>query len=293
MRRAWIDWIETLEAAELFAFDTETTSLDYMQAEIVGLSFAVKAGEAAYVPLAHRYADAPAQLDREQVLKRLKPLLEERQAAKLGHHIKYDAHVLLNYGIKLAGMRYDSMLESYVLDSVASRHDMDSLAEKYLDYKTIHYEDVAGKGAKQIGFDQVRIEDATRYAAEDADVTLRLHQTLWPELRCHARAAARCSRRSRCRWCRCCSRWSTRACSSIPKCSRSQSAEITADTAPAASAGPRTGGRALQPGFAQAAAGNPVREDAAAGGAQDRRAASHPPRKTCWRNWRRITNCPR
>ena len=175
-------WIKRLEAAELFAFDTETTSLDYMQAEIVGLSFAVQAGEAAYVPLAHRYPDAPRQLDREMVLRRLKPLLENAAHPKLGQHLKYDAHVLRNHGVELRGMRYDSMLESYVLDSTASRHDMDSLAEKYLNYKTIHYQDVAGKGAKQIGFDQVRIEDAARYAAEDADITLRLHQTLWPRL---------------------------------------------------------------------------------------------------------------
>jgi len=175
-------WIARLEAAELFAFDTETTSLDYMQAEIVGVSFAVKSGEAAYVPLAHRYADAPKQLGRERVLKRLRPLLENPKHSKLGHHIKYDAHVLRNQGVDLQGIRYDSMLESYVLDSTASRHDMDSLAEKYLDYQTIHYQDVAGKGAKQIGFEQVRIEEATRYSAEDADVTLRLHQTLWPRL---------------------------------------------------------------------------------------------------------------
>ena len=176
-------WFKKLEAAELIAYDSETTSLEYMKAEIVGMSFAVEAGEAAYIPLAHRYMDAPAQLDRDEVLARLKPLLEDPKKLKLGHHIKYDAHVLLNYGIRLAGMRYDSMLESYVLDSVASRHDMDSLAEKYLDYKTIHYEDVAGKGAKQIGFDQVHVDEATRYAAEDADVTLRLHQALWPRLR--------------------------------------------------------------------------------------------------------------
>ncbi|HKT31056.1 MAG TPA: DNA polymerase I [Gammaproteobacteria bacterium] len=176
-------WLTRLEAAELFAFDTETTSLDYMQARIVGLSFAVKGGEAAYLPLAHRYVDAPPQLDRERTLQRLKPLLESAQHKKLGHHIKYDAHVLTNHGIALAGIKYDSMLESYVLDSVASLHNMDALAEKYLNYKTIHYEDVAGKGAKQIGFEQVRVEEATRYSAEDADVTLRLHQTLWPRLR--------------------------------------------------------------------------------------------------------------
>ncbi|HET7921946.1 MAG TPA: DNA polymerase I [Gammaproteobacteria bacterium] len=175
-------WLMRLEQAELFAFDTETTSLDYMQAEIVGVSFAVKSGEAAYLPLAHRYAEAPAQLDRERTLARLKPLLESTQHAKLGHHLKYDAHVLRNHGIELAGIRHDSMLESYVLDSTASRHDMDSLAGKYLQYKTVHYEDVTGKGAKQIGFDQVRIDTASQYAAEDADVTLRLHQTLWPRL---------------------------------------------------------------------------------------------------------------
>jgi DNA polymerase-1 len=177
------EWLAKAAAAEYFAFDTETTDIDYMKAEIVGFSLAVKSGEACYVPLAHRYADVPAQLDRAAVLAQLKPLLEDPKRLKLGHHLKYDAHVLLNYGIKLAGMRYDSMLESYVLDSVASRHDMDSLAEKYLNYQTIHYEDVAGKGAKQIGFDEVRVEDATRYAAEDADVTLRLHQAIWPKLR--------------------------------------------------------------------------------------------------------------
>ncbi|HET7756479.1 MAG TPA: 5'-3' exonuclease H3TH domain-containing protein, partial [Steroidobacteraceae bacterium] len=171
-------WLAALRTAPLIAFDTETTSLDYMKAEIVGLSLAVKPGEACYVPLAHRYPDAPAQLDRKQVLAKLKPLLEDPARPKLGHHIKYDAHVLLNYGIHMGGMRFDSMLESYVLDSVASRHDMDSLAEKYLDYKTIHYEDVAGKGAKQIGFDEVRVEEATKYAAEDADVTLKLHKAL-------------------------------------------------------------------------------------------------------------------
>ena len=176
-------WIEKLKAAPLFAFDTETTSLEYMKAEIVGLSLAVKSGEAAYVPLAHQYLDAPVQLDRAKVLARLKPLLEDPARFKLGHHIKYDAHVLRNYGIHMDGMRFDSMLESYVLDSVASRHDMDSLAEKYLDYETIHYEDVAGKGAKQIGFAEVHVDEATRYAAEDADVTLRLHLTLWPRLK--------------------------------------------------------------------------------------------------------------
>lgn len=175
-------WLDTLKAAELFAFDSETSSLDYMRAEIVGVSFAVEPGEAAYVPLAHDYPGVPAQLDRAAVLERLRPLLEDAAKAKLGQHLKYDANVLLNHGIALRGIRHDTMLESYVLNSTATRHDMDSLAERYLDRQTIHYEDVAGKGAKQIPFAQVAVEDACRYAAEDADITLCLHRTLWPQL---------------------------------------------------------------------------------------------------------------
>ena len=175
-------WIAKLDAAPLAAFDTETDSLDYMRARIVGVSFAVTPGEAAYVPLAHDYAGAPPQLDRDAVLGKLKAWLEDPSKPKLGHHLKYDAHVLANHGIALAGQRYDSMLESYVLNSVASRHDMDSAAERYLGIKTIHYEDVAGKGAKQIPFSQVDVERAAEYAAEDADVTLRLHRVLWPQL---------------------------------------------------------------------------------------------------------------
>jgi DNA polymerase I len=175
-------WIERLQSAGLIAFDTETTSLNYMQAEIVGVSFSVEPGEAAYVPLAHDYAGAPAQLNRDRVLAALKPLLENPQLPKVGHHLKYDAHVLLNHGIRLQGMRFDTMLESYVLNSTATRHDMDSVAHKYLGIETIHYEDVTGKGAKQIGFSQVAIDQAASYAAEDADVTLRLHQALWPQL---------------------------------------------------------------------------------------------------------------
>ena len=175
-------WIRKLETAELFAFDTETTSLDYTQAAIVGVSFAVKAGEAAYVPLAHTYPGAPAQLNREHVLEKLRPLLESPDRGKLGQHLKYDANVLANHGITLRGMRHDTMLESYVLNSTATRHDMDSLANFYLQHQTITYEDVAGKGAKRIGFDQVGLTEATEYAAEDADVTLRLHETLWPRL---------------------------------------------------------------------------------------------------------------
>lgn len=175
-------WLEKLEAADCFAFDTETTSLNYMEACIVGVSFAVEPGAAAYVPLGHDYLGAPEQLDREQVLARLKPLLEDPQRAKLGQNLKYDANVLANHGIALAGIRHDTMLESYVLDSTATRHDMDSLALKYLGQRTIHFEDIAGKGAKQLTFNQIKLEEAGPYAAEDAEVTLRLHHKLWPQL---------------------------------------------------------------------------------------------------------------
>ena len=175
-------WLKTLQQAELTAFDTETTSLDYRFARIVGLSFCIEAGKAAYLPLAHVYAGAPDQLDRDKTLAQLKPWLEDAGRAKLGHHLKYDAHVLANHDITLAGMRHDTMLESYVLNSVATRHDMDSVAKQYLGIDTIKYEAVAGKGAKQIGFDQVPVETASTYAAEDADVTLRMHQALWPQL---------------------------------------------------------------------------------------------------------------
>jgi len=176
------DWLARLEQAELFAFDTETTSLDYMQAEIVGLSFAIEPGQATYLPLAHDYPGAPEQLDREAVLERLRPLLESTRKAKLGHHLKYDRSVLANHGIQLRGIGYDSMLESYLLDSTASRHDLDSLCQKYLSHTNIKFEDVAGKGARQLTFNQVALEQATPYAAEDADMTLRLHRILWPRL---------------------------------------------------------------------------------------------------------------
>jgi DNA polymerase-1 len=175
-------WIERLQQAGEFAFDTETTDLDAQRAEIVGVSFTDKAGAGAYVPLAHRYPGAPTQLDRAQVLRKLKPLLEDAQLGKIGQNLKYDLTVLGNHDISLRGLRYDTMLESYVLDSTASRHDMDSLALKYLGYKTVKYEDVAGKGKGQINFSDVPIEQATTYAAEDADITLRLHQHLWPRL---------------------------------------------------------------------------------------------------------------
>ena len=172
------DWLTRLSAADFFAFDTETTSLNYMVAEIVGVSFAVEAGTAAYVPLAHDYPGAPEQLSRDEVLAQLKPILEDESKGKLGQHLKYDANVLMNHGITLRGIREDTMLESYVLDATGSRHDLDTLALKYLGQRTIHFEDIAGKGAKQITFNQVPVEQAAPYAAEDAEVTLRLHAVL-------------------------------------------------------------------------------------------------------------------
>ncbi len=189
-REQFDDWLQRLQKAELFAFDTETTSLDYMDAEIVGVSFAIEPGEAVYVPVGHDYPGAPEQLPRDWVLERLKPLLEDERCAKLGQHLKYDRNVLLNYGIALNGIAFDTMLESYVLDSTATRHDMDSLAKKYLGVDTIRYEDVAGKGARQLTFNQVGLEQATAYAAEDADVTLRLHRALWPKLQAEPALAA-------------------------------------------------------------------------------------------------------
>lgn len=177
-------WLKKLEVAPLIAFDTETTSLDAQQAQVVGVSFAVEAGEAAYVPLAHSYMGVPAQLDRDAVLQALKPLLEDPAKAKVGQHAKYDMNVLANAStpITVQGIAFDTMLESYVLDSTATRHDMDSLALKYLGHSTIRFEDIAGKGAKQLTFDQIALEQAGPYAAEDADVTLRLHQALWQKL---------------------------------------------------------------------------------------------------------------
>ncbi len=188
-RAAFTTWLERLREAKEFAFDTETTSLDYMQAELVGVSFALQGGEAAYVPVAHCYPGAPDQLERDWVLEQLKPLLEDPECRKIGQNLKYDMSVLARYGITLRGVAFDTMLESYVLDSTATRHDMDSLAEKYLGLKTIKYEDVAGKGAKQLRFDQVPLEKAVPYAAEDADITLRLHQQLWPALQAEGRLA--------------------------------------------------------------------------------------------------------
>jgi DNA polymerase-1 len=175
-------WLGKLDEADLIAFDTETTSLDPMQADLVGLSFAVNGYEAIYIPVGHDYPGAPLQLDLKTVLKALKPLLEAKSTKKVGQHIKYDMNVLSRYGIAVQGVAFDTMLESYVFNSTGSRHDMDSLALKYLGHQTTHYQDIAGKGAKQITFNQVSIEDAGPYAAEDADITLRLHQHLWPRL---------------------------------------------------------------------------------------------------------------
>ncbi|MEO5343427.1 MAG: DNA polymerase I [Gammaproteobacteria bacterium SHHR-1] len=174
-------WIERLRQAELFALDTETTSLNPMQAELVGLSFAIHPGEAAYVPLAHTAPGSPQQLDRAAVLDQLKPLLQDPARPKVMQNLKYDMSVLANYRIQLEGVAHDSMLQSYVLDA-ANRHDMDSLAQRYLGLKTITFEDIAGKGSKQLGFDQIPLEQAGPYAAEDADICLRLHQMLWPRL---------------------------------------------------------------------------------------------------------------
>ena len=176
-------WIKKLSKADIFAFDTETTSLNYMQAEVVGVSFAIAPGTAAYVPLAHDYEDAPKQLDRDTVLERLRPLLEnEKKPNLVGQHIKYDINVLRNHGIELRNVAHDTMLQSYVLDSTATRHDMDSLAKKYLDVQTVKFEDIAGKGKKQLTFNQIPVETASHYAAEDADITLRLHEVLWERL---------------------------------------------------------------------------------------------------------------
>ena len=180
------NWVAKIKSASLVAVDTETTSLDYMQAQLVGVCVAVEPGEAAYIPFGHDYMGAPAQLSKEAVLAQLKPLLEDPEIKKVGQNLKYDMSVLAQHGIDLQGVAFDTMLESYVLDSVATRHDMDSLAAEYLGETTISFTDVAGKGAFQLTFNQVPLEEAAPYAAEDADITLRLHQVLWPELRKHA-----------------------------------------------------------------------------------------------------------
>ncbi|MXP60600.1 DNA polymerase I [Pantoea sp. Taur] len=176
------EWLQKLKKAELFAFDLETDSLDSWSANIVGLSFAVAPGEAAYLPVAHDYLDAPEQLDRSDVLKKLKPLLEDAKSAKVGQNLKYDRGVLKNYDIELNGIKFDTMLESYCLSSVGGKHDMDSLASRWLNHKTVTFEEIAGKGKNQLTFNQIAIEQAAHYAAEDADVTLQLHLQMWPKL---------------------------------------------------------------------------------------------------------------
>lgn len=187
--QAFDELLLLLQQTELVAFDTETTSLDYMQAELVGMSFAVAPGQAYYLPLGHDYIGAPEQLSLTEVLQKLKGWLENPDKAKVGQNLKYDMSVLARYNISLRGVAFDTMLESYVLNSVASRHDMDSLAQKYLNHQTISFEDIAGKGAKQLTFNQIELEKAAEYAAEDADVTLQLHQQLWPQLQAEGQLA--------------------------------------------------------------------------------------------------------
>lgn len=181
-RQTFDVWLEKLKQSELFAFDLETTSLDTLSATIVGIALAVAPGEAAYLPLAHDYLDAPEQLDRQSVLAQLKPLLEDASAKKVGQNLKYDRGVLKNYDIELAGIAFDTMLESYILNSVAGKHDMDSLSARWLNHKTVTFEEIAGKGKNQLTFNQIALEQAAHYAAEDADVTLQLHLKMWPEL---------------------------------------------------------------------------------------------------------------
>ena len=182
-------WLARLKKAERFCFDLETTSLNYMDADIVGVGLALEAGEAAYIPLAHDYLDAPAQLDRQQVLQALKPLLENPEKTKIGQNLKYDISVLANYDIRVVGPLADTMLASYVLNSTATRHDMDSLALKYLGEKTISFEEIAGKGAKQLTFNQIALEQAVPYACEDVDITLRLQEILRPQVEREGRLA--------------------------------------------------------------------------------------------------------
>jgi len=175
-------WLDKIQQAPLFALDTETTSLNYMAAELVGLSVSVEAGKAAYIPVAHDYEGAPEQLDRDWVLAQIKPLLEDASQLKVGQHLKYDANVLANYDIELKGIEFDTMLESYIFNSTANRHDMDSLAKKFLSHKSVSFEEIAGKGTKQKTFNQIDLEEAAFYAAEDADITFRLHQAIWTKL---------------------------------------------------------------------------------------------------------------
>ncbi|MTJ01772.1 DNA polymerase I [Idiomarina piscisalsi] len=176
------DYLNGLSDADFVAFDTETTSLNYMQAELVGVSLAIEPGKAVYIPVGHDYMDAPEQVGRDWLLKKLKPILEKDSPKKVGQNLKYDAHILRRYGIRLGGILNDTMLASYVFNSVGTRHDMDTLSLHYLSHKTISFEDIAGKGAKQLTFNQIELEKAAPYAAEDADITLRLHEVLWKKV---------------------------------------------------------------------------------------------------------------
>lgn len=175
-------WLKKIAACDVFAFDLETDSLDTLTATIVGISVAVAPGEAAYLPVAHDYIDAPPQLDRDWVLSRLKPILEDSSASKVGQNLKYDRGVLKNYDIELQGIKFDTMLESYLLNSVVGKHDMDTLSARWLNHKTVTFVEIAGKGKNQLTFNQIALEQAAHYAAEDADVTLQLHLKMWPEL---------------------------------------------------------------------------------------------------------------
>lgn len=183
-------WLEKLARADAFAFDTETTSIDYMEAKLVGLSFCCEAGKAAYVPMAHNYEGAPVQLAMELVLSKIRPLLENPEKTIIGQNLKYDISVMARHGVSIKAKIIDTMLESYVLNSVASRHNMDDLALNYLGLSTVHFEDIAGKGAKQLTFNQIELDKAGHYAAEDADITFRLHQVLWPRLQAEGRLAS-------------------------------------------------------------------------------------------------------
>lgn len=176
------EWLEKLQQSDLFAFDLETDSLDTLSANIVGIALAVAPGEAAYLPVGHDYLDAPDQLDRREVLAQLKPILEDDNALKVGQNLKYDRGVLKNYDIELGGIKFDTMLESYILNSVVGKHDMDSLSARWLNHKTVTFEEIAGKGKNQLTFNQIALEQAAHYAAEDADVTLQLHLKMWAEL---------------------------------------------------------------------------------------------------------------
>jgi DNA polymerase-1 len=201
-------WLARIGAAELTSIDTETTSLDPMTARLVGISLAVEPLKAAYIPLAHRYPGVPEQLPLAEVLQQLAPWLESPHQRKVGQHLKYDMHVFANHGIRLAGIAHDTLLQSYVLEAHRN-HDMDSLAERHLGRRTITYAEVCGKGANQIRFDDVALDRATEYAAEDAEVTLALHQALWPRI---GRSCASCTARSNYRPRRCCSRWNAPGC---------------------------------------------------------------------------------